>query len=104
MGDYAIDSIERDLDTCLDGDEDEIIIVKKRKPKANQFEFKFIEKETDKARLFVMSGGNRIWLSKKVCEITDNLVNIPKWLQKSIMESAYKKSQRELKQLKLNFV
>jgi hypothetical protein len=72
--------------------------------KRNQFEFKSIIEETNKARHFIMSGGNQMWLPKKSCPVTDNMVTIPKWLQNAIMESGAKKMEREMKQLKLELV
>lgn len=74
------------------------------KPKKNEFEFREVVQETTKARQFVMSGGNVLWLPKSACTIRESFVKIPKWLQNQMMNHAAKKSERNLKQLKLELV
>lgn len=88
MGEYADMAFEQEFDNHIDwlldgpyGEEEDYsqtnyVTVKD----ANEYEFKTIKKETQKAWLLIMNGGNEMWFPKSHCTIKDNMIIIPTWL------------------------
>jgi len=89
MSDYANDAIERDL-SYLDIENPDDVDGFTVKSHLERYEFIEVKSETDKAWLFVMVGGNELWLPKSKCSIEGNIVQIPSWLAERIVNTQNK--------------
>src|SRR6056297_720823 len=100
MGDYADDLMYDAIDAMGHGgyiysevdesdpriDEDEEVSSSSNvSVSMDSYEFKSIKKETNKAWLLIMSGGNEMWFPKSKCKIDGDKIILPEWLKLKII-------------------